>query len=193
MNFLLAGIAAFWRRRNWAASVYSQLFLIGLVAVNLFWGFGYFLYSGITQKGDWAFLFASSDSAWAWRIVLIVAGVIGYTRSTTAVRRMLLPFAEISREGIPGRSLFRTSLLLYFAAGATCCGAALFYRGPVGPALGESALESFGGFIGLGTIALRNVNVASNRSIIPPNNRWRAATVIIVIAFISSLGRGYFG
>jgi len=76
----------------------------------------------------------------------------------------------------------------------TCCGAALFYRGPVGPALHESAVESFGGFIGLLMIALRKTGETPSRSLmISPNNVWRAATVIIVIAFMVTLGRGYIG
>ena len=194
MNFVLAGGAASLYRSRRPMSVYAQLFVVTLVAINLFWGFGYFIYSGITQKGDWSFLLESTTSASIWRVVLVVAGVVGYTRSTAAVRRMLLPFAERSRGGFPARSLFRTSLLLYIGAGATCCDAALFYRGPVGPALHESALESFGGFIGLLTIALRKTGASSSGSVmISPNNVWRAATASIVIAFTCTFGRGYFG
>lgn len=194
MNFVLPASAAFLCRRNCLTSVYAHLLAVALIALNLFWGFGYFIYTGITQKGDWSFLLERMGSASIWRVGLVIAGVIGYARSATAVRRMLLPFAERSRSGVPARSLFRTSLLLYIAAGATCCGAALFYRGPLAPALRESALESFGGFIGLVTIALRNVAEVSPRSLILlPNSMWRAAAVVVLVAFTCILGRGYLG
>jgi len=194
MNFLLAGGAAFLYRRKSSTSGYVHLLVVALIAINLFWGFGYFIYSGITQKGDWGFLFEHAASASIWRVALVVVGVVGYARSATAIRRMLLPFAQERCGEFPARSLFRTSILLYIAAGATCCGATLFYRGPVAPALHESALESFGGFIGLATIAFRKIAETPTRSIIiPPNYLWRASTAVIVIAFTYTLGRGYFG
>jgi hypothetical protein len=192
MNFLVAGFCILLRSRNRPKSPHGKLLVTALAAVNLFWGFGYFLYCGITEKGDWAFLLRNPDSAKIWRSLLIIGGVIGYIRSTSIVRRLLLPFIEFSNAGTPTRGVLRVPLLLYLSAGGTACFAALFYRGAVGSALHESALETFIGFVGLASIALRTMPRGSASSVIIPRDpRWIAGTATIVLVFAGWMGRGY--
>jgi len=113
-------------------------------------------------------------------------GAYGYRRSITVMGEMFAPFAPRSRA--PGRALFGPAILLYLSAGATCCLAALFYRGPVGRALHESAIESFGAFLGLWFVAPRSAEAAVR---VERDWRWIVVTLAIVALYVGTLGRGY--
>lgn len=188
MNLLVSALTILWQRRRPPASAYGRFLICAIAALNLMWGFGYFFFSGLTGRGDWAFLFRGSSMPWVWRSALMVVGVYGYRRSITIMGKMLTAFAPQSRP--PGRALFRPAILLYLSAGATCCLAALFYRGEVGRALHESAIESFGAFLGLWFVAPRTPDVTLR---VPRDWRWIAMTSAIVALYVAILGRGYFG
>lgn len=195
MNLLASGLLLLCHRYCRPISPYGRLLVGALTALNLFWGFGYFFFSGVTGRGDWALLFKHSESPWVWRSVLVAVGLYGYRRSITVVGKIMTPFAYASGTPATAKPRLRTAILLYLAAGMTCCFAALFYRGPVGPALRESAIESFGAFAGLWFVEPRisEVNVPGEVLNVPRDWRWITASTAIVALYVTTLGRGYFG
>lgn len=175
----------------------ARLWLAATMALNLFWGAGYFLYTGIAQRGDWVFLFAESGPAarWAWRAGLVAVGLYSYRLAIRVARNELARFADA---GCADRPLRRVAVALYLSAGATCCLAALAYRGPVGPALRESMLESFGAFAGLLLAAaarpgpIRRTEGPGPQAL-ARDGRWIGAAAVAFVIYTATMGRGYFG
>lgn len=193
LNLFVSGLLLVWCHCRRPTSPHGRLLVVALAALNLFWGFGYFFFSALTGRGDWAFLFKHSEFPWIWRGVLLLVGLCGYRRSITVVGKIMTPFAQDPRAW--GRPLFRPAILLYLSAGATCCFAALFYRRPIGRALHESVIESFGAFFGLCFVAPRvpNPDAPETTLNVPRDRRWIAVTMAMVALYVSVLGRGYFG
>src|SRR4029450_4921816 len=59
----------------------TRYFLTLAMAGNLFTGTGYFLFSGVADFGDWAAVISGLEPHWAWRLALIVVGVVTYLGS----------------------------------------------------------------------------------------------------------------
>ncbi|MGI9087429.1 MAG: hypothetical protein ACR2HH_06780 [Chthoniobacterales bacterium] len=158
-----------------------KLFFAFAVAFNLFWGSGYFIFSGLFDAGDWAYVLRdlALRPAGFWRAVMVLAGIVLYVRSVTLTARYLP--RGVSLVGC------------YVAVGAVSCLAALFYSGAVLPALTESVKESFGAGVGLLWIASwrSRRSEPSASSILPPQSRaWLIAGVLGTLVFIATLGRG---
>ncbi|WP_204278714.1 hypothetical protein, partial [Enterobacter hormaechei] len=78
-------------------------FLIFLMCFNLFWGAGYFVYSGLLDIGDWA-LFARDmlpSGSWWWRPVAVCLGLALYL---AGLRGMETAFSALplASAGSPG-------------------------------------------------------------------------------------------
>ena len=85
--------ALFWivlRKRDFSPAI--RYFLVLAMAGNLFTGFGYFLFSGVANFGDWAAVIRGLNPYWFWRAVLIVGGIVTYYASMLVVRAELKPF-----------------------------------------------------------------------------------------------------
>jgi hypothetical protein len=74
---LLAG-TLFWLilRRSRQRSSESLFFLWLFMAMNWFYGAGYFIFSGIADAGDWAVVIAGWEPGWLWRLLMTIAGVV---------------------------------------------------------------------------------------------------------------------
>ncbi len=163
-------------------SEHWRLFLVFALAFNLFWGAGYFVFSAVTNRGDWAFVLRdlAVQRLWLWRCLMGALGVYLYQRSIRLVA-FYLP------AGTP-------LVVPYLVAGAVSCVAALFFDGPILAAVQEAAQESFGAGVGLLLLAYRNthrVSQGSSAVIVHRSDGWVLTSALITTAFIATLGRGF--
>lgn len=70
----------------------TRYFLVLATAGNLFTGTGYFLFSGVTNFGDWAEVIRGLQPHWAWQLGLVVLGAASYYASMLVVGAKLKPF-----------------------------------------------------------------------------------------------------
>jgi hypothetical protein len=70
----------------------AYLFILAM-AGNLFTGTGYFLFSGVTNFGDWAAVIDGLQPNWLWRLGLVVLGVASYFGSMRLVAAELALFS----------------------------------------------------------------------------------------------------
>jgi hypothetical protein len=152
------------------------------MAFNLFWGAGYFIFSAITNKGDWAFVLRdlSLEPRWLWRLLMGALGAVLYGCSIRAVAKLVPPGTPL--------------VWPYLIAGVVSCAATLFYVGPTLPAIREAARESFVSAAGLLFLAYLGSNRA--RASPPPSlearsNGWLLFSALVTILFFLVLGRGY--
>jgi hypothetical protein len=179
MNLAVAlGAAVALRRFPSSASVRTTLGLV--VAFSGFWGAGYFLFSGVTNTGDWAFVLndLSLESPWLWRIAMGTIGVWLYG-ITLRCAASALP------RGLP-------LVAAYLAGGAVACASALLYTGPKLPAMIEAAQESLLASLGLVYVALvRPRSPLSVLSFVPRSGRVQALGCGVFALFCLTQGRGY--
>jgi hypothetical protein len=95
----LAAGAMFWsvlaRVKN--ASMPMRYFLLISCAFNLFCGTGYFLFSGVTNFGDWAVVIAGLRPHWLWRSLLVVVGATAYYAAVRVVGIELVRYVGVPR------------------------------------------------------------------------------------------------
>ncbi|MEA3440664.1 MAG: hypothetical protein U9R58_10310 [Chloroflexota bacterium] len=53
-----------------------QFFLWLFMLMNWFYGAGYFIFSGITNVGDWAVVINGWEPSWVWRIIMTIVGTL---------------------------------------------------------------------------------------------------------------------
>jgi hypothetical protein len=159
----------------------SRTFFVLAMAFNLFWGAGYFVFSSVTDRGDWAFVLRgfALEPRWIWRLLMGVVGVFLYVRFARAV-------ASCAPPGLP-------FALAWLVAGVVSCLAALCFAGPTLPALREAAQESFGAAVGLLFLARRHTARAAGEA--PPatpgiGTPWLVVWALITILFVVVFGRG---
>lgn len=171
------------------SSTRIRYFFILLVAFNLFWGTGELIYSGLTNKDDWSFLISGLQPAWFWRTVLVVIGVILYSATIRIVSAKL---QLITGDDYERRK--QLILITYLSAGVSACFAASFDLIELLPAVKESALETFAGFIGfLLILRIKNnneLNYTSNSSPITRDMKWIISVTIIYVIFVVIMGQG---
>jgi predicted Co/Zn/Cd cation transporter (cation efflux family) len=151
------------------------------MAFNLFWGAGYFIFSAVTNSGDWAFVLRdlSLEPRWLWRLLMGALGVVLYVLSTRVIA-IRLP---------PGTLL----VWPYLVAGVVSCVAALFYAGPTLPAVYAAARESFvsaGGLLFLAYRSSRQARVSPSPILVAHSNGWLLFSALVTILFFLVLGRG---
>jgi hypothetical protein len=92
----------------------TRYFLVLAMAGNLFAGTGYFLFSGVSNFGDWAQVIRGLQPHWIWQLGLVVLGVISYYASMLLVGAALKPFRNKDAQPRRLRSLCWTP---YFTEG----------------------------------------------------------------------------
>src|SRR5580658_1189620 len=94
VNLLFAAI--FWlvllRPRRYKPA--TRYFLVLAMTGNLFTGTGYFLFSGVSNFGDWAAVIQGLQPHWAWQVGLVVVGIATYWMSMLVVGAELEPLRE---------------------------------------------------------------------------------------------------
>jgi hypothetical protein len=151
------------------------------MAFNLFWGGGYFIFSAVTNTGDWAFVLRdlSLEPRWLWRLLMGALGVGIYVWSVRAVARHL--------------PLGTPLVWPYLVAGMVSCVAALFFTGPVLPAVREAARESLEANVGLLFVAYRNskqAHASPSPGLVAHSNGWLIFSALVTMLFFLVLGRG---
>ena len=69
----------------------TWLFLWLLMLMNWFYGAGYFIFSGVSNIGDWAIVIAGWKASWLWRVLMTIVGLLLY------VLFVRLVFQELGR------------------------------------------------------------------------------------------------
>jgi hypothetical protein len=112
---LALGIVAWLLLRNAkSTSVRLRYFLLTSLAFNLFGSTGYFLFSGVTNFGDWAAVFAPMHPHWLWQTLLVVVGIVTYYGAVLVVGIALVKYI-----GVPltdTRRLTKLTVIPYFSA-----------------------------------------------------------------------------
>lgn len=189
----LAAAALFWiaLRSAKKASIELRYFLLLSMTFNLFDGTGYFLFSGVTDFGDWAIVSQGMQPHWAWRLALVAAGVAMYFGAVVLVGK-----AYVQDLGIPlndAARLRKMSILPYVSAIVIVCLAGLF--NPIGKQLvWQSALPATaGGYSGL----LWFRNYAAKRTVpatiddnVQRSYRWIIVAATAALIYVVVLGHG---
>lgn len=189
----LAAALVFWvaLRSAKLASMPTRYFLLISCAFNLFTGTGYFLFSGVTDFGDWAAVISGLHPHWLWRVLLVVAGASSYFAAALAVGVGLVRYVGVPRNQ-QGR-LRKLTIVPYFS-GIVLAGVAGLLN-PLGmQLLWQSALPATaGGQSGL--LWLRHYIPKRTEPRRAPdrlgrNYLWIAVAAVLAIIDIVVLGRG---
>lgn len=146
VNLIAGGIFWVLLRRLRNAGGRLRYFLWISMTLNLLTGTGYFLFSGLTQFGDWVVVIEGLSPYWLWNTGLILIGVATYLLSVKLALEELLPF--VADDERRHTRAFRLSFWPYLIGStATTVGAVL---NPVSPLLIlTSAAANFGGTSGV--------------------------------------------
>ena len=191
---LLAGALALIMLRRPPSSVHLHYFLWLFAAVNLYVGTGYFLYSGMSNIGDWANFIAGLPGHWVWRGLLVLLGGASYF---LCVRMMLAKAAPLTG-GDPAQRYRRANLLMlipYFAGAIMGVVAGALNPQARALILISAVAASLGGTSGLawGPQMLRDPHwlVSSTPpAAIPRNWGWIVTGLLLALLFVVILGPG---
>jgi hypothetical protein len=189
----LAASIVFWiaLRNAKSASVRWRFFLLTSFAFNVFEGTGYFLFSGVTNFGDWAEVIAGLHAHWLWRALLVTVGMASYFGAVLAVGIGIVRYVGVPRS--ESRRLRRLTLIPYFSTLILVCTAGLL--NPIGMQLvWQSALPATAGaksgllwlryYIPKGTVPKRRPD-GIERSYV-----WMTVAIALSLLFVLVLGRG---
>jgi hypothetical protein len=191
VNLLFAAI--FWmlllRPRRYKPA--TRYFLVLAMAGNLFTGTGYFLFSGVSNFGDWAAVIQGFEPHWIWQLGLAAMGVISYYASMLVVAAKLKPFrgqgeSQARLRGLCWTPYFTDGLLA--GIGGLFNPMGLFYV--IASAL-PSTLGANAGLLSLpwmmrGSVSSEEGQVES----IPRSAAWIVTAAAASLLFIFVLGRG---
>jgi hypothetical protein len=93
VNLFFAAVFYLLLRRPQRYRPAVRYFLVLAMTGNLFSGTGYFLFSGVSNFGDWADVIHGLHPYWAWRVALVVLGLVSYYGSMLLVAAELRAFA----------------------------------------------------------------------------------------------------
>ena len=170
-----------------------KFFLWLSMAVNLFAGTGYFLFSGIGGIGDWNDFIRGLGPQLPWRLGLTVLGVLSYAAAAWVNLMELRPFVGSNEQRYSRAWPMLT--VAYFTGGTLMCIAGAFNpRGAI-LILISAAASTFGGSSGL----LWATQWLKSKSIVPPGcvetpiviQRswvWTVVAVVTTIIFVVVLG-----
>jgi hypothetical protein len=190
---LIAGAICWAAARNVRAPR-VRYFLWLMMVLNLLSAGGYFLYSGIGNIGDWAYVIHDLHPAWLWRAGLTVLGLVSYWFFVLMSIRELQPLLPVDQEQRLKRAR-RLTFIPYLTHGVLLTVAGLF--NPVGMFLvAISAMAaSFGGSSGL----LWMGSLQRDDRIPPPPQdgaaiekswAWIGTATVVGLFFVFVLGRG---
>ena len=188
VNLIVAAIIWIILRSRPANSTF-RYFLILALAGNLFTGTGYFLFSGFTDFGDWAAVIKGFHPRWAWRVALIVIGLISYYASMLIVASELRPYQSSAY-----RRIRRLTWIPYFTDGILAAVAGVFNPARLFYVIASALPSTLGANAGLLSLPsmLRNRTLAEDSQLapIPRSIPWIAAAAVATVWFVFVLGRG---
>jgi hypothetical protein len=170
-----------------------RYFLWLSMTVNLLQGGGYFLFSGVGNIGDWAYVIKGLNPAWAYRAGLAALGAVTYISFVWLALAEIKPFTGMAQPERWQRAK-KLTLLPYFVGGGLYTISGMF--NPVGMVLVaiSAAAASFGGTSGLAWMWQVPRGKPSNEDFPPEpierSRAWMVAGVIAAIIYIALLGPG---
>jgi hypothetical protein len=166
----------------------TRYFLVLAMAGNLFTGTGYFLFSGLTNFGDWAAVIQGLQPRWLWQAGMVGLGVISYYASMLVVAAKLKAFhgqeGSHRLRGLCWTPYFTDGILA--GLGGLLNPAGLFHV--IASAL-PSTLGANAGLLSLPSMMRSN----SQKEQVGPIERstaWIASAAVASVLFIFVLGRG---
>ena len=193
-NLVAAAIAVgFLRRRRERANA-KEFFLWLFATVNLLQAAGYFLYSGLSNIGDWASVVRGLTPIWFWRGTLLLLGAYGYWIATRWAMGQLgqrLRTSGAARVAEASRYTF----IAYAVGGLLSLLAGLFEPGGALIVLISGVAASLGGTSALawGPQLLRDPHLGEPAALslrVTRDWRWIVAGAITAVVFVFVLGRG---
>jgi hypothetical protein len=191
VNLLFGGI--FWllllRPQRYRPA--TRYFLVLAMTGNLFTGTGYFLFSGVSNFGDWAAVIQGLQPHWMWQLGLVVVGLASYYAAMLLVAVKLKPFRGKEDRSRRLRALCWTP---YFSDGILAGLGSL--RNPFGLfyVIASALPSTLGANAGLLSLPFMMWNRSgSEEEQVGPVRRsgvWIAAAVVASLTFIFVLGRG---
>ena len=192
VNLLFAAIFWILLRRAARCRPATRYFLVLALMGNLFTGTGYFLFSGVSNFGDWAAVIRGLQPHWAWQVGLVVAGIATYWMSMLVVGAELEPFRE---KGARSPRILALCYTPYFTDGVLAAIAGLM--NPIGffyviaSAL-PSTLGANAGLLSLPFVMQGRQPVHAEEPVGPIERSpaWIALGAVASLLFIFVLGRG---
>jgi hypothetical protein len=191
VNLAAAGVFWLLLRRLRRASAAMRLFLLLGCAFNLFDGTGYFVFSGVTNYGDWAGVIAGLEPHTLWRAGLIVAGILLYWGAVVVIGSALVRDLGVARSD--SSRYWRLTLTSYVAAVViSTLGGLMFPEGPK-YVLISSLPASMGancGLLWMRYYVPKSVVPRSDGTAVSRSWAWIGSGTVAALAFILVLGRG---
>ena len=194
VNLAAAAVGFGALRRARAASPQLRYYAWLFVTVNLLQGTGYFLFSGVANIGDWAFVVAGWRPPWVWRIALAALGAASYWFSVRIALVQLGPFIGGDAPGRYRRAT-RLALVPYLTGATLYCLAGLVNPMGMGLVAVSAAAASLGGTSGLawGPQLLRGEGIphaGDGPTVISRHWGWIVAGGVVALSFVGVLGPG---
>ncbi len=191
VNLFFAAVFYLLLRRPQRYPPSVRYFLVLAMTGNLFSGTGYFLFSGVTNFGDWAEVIRGLQPYWMWRMALVVLGVVSYYGSMLLVAAELRALAGLASNPRRLRDLCWTPYFtdgLLAALGGLLNPMGLFYV--IASAL-PSTLGANAGLLSL-PYMMRNRSRVDHEPVglIERSPFWMAIAAAACLAFVVVLGRG---
>ncbi len=182
---LAVGLLAWFGSRAAGRRANLRYFLWLLAAKNLLPGAGYFLFSGVTDFGDWAQVLVGWPHHAAWRVGMIVFGVVLYWLAAWLLAVGVRPFARQRGEyNAVGRLAYLAGCLFSCAAGLLDpLGMALYFKSTVPAAFGGSS-----GMLWLDSMMPKQAPPEPLR--VQRSMAWWIAAAVFGLAYILAVGPG---
>ncbi len=196
INIIVAGITLLLLRRSRKRTRELQYFLWLFMVMNGLLGTSYWLFSGVANVGDWAYVIEGWTPHWLWRLVMAIIGLVSYT---FAVWFSLHEFGKIiggTDEKMQIRRATRLGLLSYITVFVVILLAGLFNsHGITGLPAVAALLLALGGMSPLLWMmqwfqAKMFKKIPNEPLVINRRWNWVIAAIIITIVYSFILGRG---
>jgi hypothetical protein len=126
------------RKANYA-KIYFQLLLLDTMIFNFFWFSWQCFYTGITNKGDFAYDIKGTTELFTWRILLIIVSILSYIGSSYLIVKVSQKILDAFKNNISRRQLRQLFLIPYLGAGCSALFAVSFFH----PHTFSTFLEAF--------------------------------------------------
>jgi hypothetical protein len=178
------------RKVNYS-KIYFQLLLLHTMTFNFFWFSWQCLYTGITNKGDFAFDIKGTTELLSWRILLIIIGILSYSSSFYLIVKISQKILNPLKNNISRKQLRQLFLIPYLAAGVSALFAVSFFH----PQTFNTFLEAFvfPMFFPMLLIPgyLKNFNQVINEPFLDDQQiKIIISGLIIFVVFCLTMGRG---
>lgn len=190
-NFVLAAIC--WAAFRFTRRTTLRYALWLSMTINLLQGGGYFLFSGVGNIGDWAYVIKGLEPHWLFRVGLAILGAVTYLSFVWFALARMTSFTGMAQPGRWQRA--KTLTLIPYLVGGTLYTISGFFN-PVGMALVaiSAAAASFGGTSGLAWMWQIPRGKRADDNVLPEpierSRAWIVAGVIAAVLYIAVLGPG---